>query len=98
MTDNVGFIIAYCGCLYSDGVCIFVRAWVHKKFRGKGLQRKMIKARLKAAIGFRCYTAITYTTHDNVHSANNLFKMGFNMYNPEYAYVGRGMLYFRKAL
>lgn len=92
--DN-GFIVAYCGCLYSQGICIFVRAWVHKRYRGKGLQRKMIKARLKAA-KTQCKTAITYTMPNNIHSINNLFKSGFTVYNPEYAYAGREMLYFKR--
>ena len=87
-------IIAYCGCCYSLGVCIFVRAWVQKSWRGRGLQMKLIKARLKAAKGFK---VITYTTVDNIPSANNLIKCGFTLYTPEYQYAGPNMLYFRKA-
>jgi len=92
-----GKIIAYCGSLYSEGVCIFVRAWVSLKYRNKGLQSKMIKTRLKAAKQF-CYVAITYTTHTNVHSANNLFKNGFKMYIPQQQYSGKEMIYFKTDL
>lgn len=91
-----GNIIAYCGSLYSQGVCIFVRAWVARNHRGKGLQRKMIKTRLKAAKG--CYRAITYVYYDNANSINNLIKEGFLTYNPEYQYAGSGFIYWGKDL
>jgi GNAT superfamily N-acetyltransferase len=91
-----GKIVAYCGCLYSERVCIFVRAWVYQDYRGNGLQSKMIRARLKAAAG--CKMAITYTTSDNVHSANNLIRNKFLLYDPIYAYAGRDKLYFRTIL
>lgn len=89
-------IVGYCGCAFSEGVCIFVRAWVHKDYRGNGLQKKMIKLRLKSA--YDCNIAITYTTMDNYPSANNLISQGFKLYCPEYAYAGREMLYFQKEL
>jgi len=89
-------IIGYCGCGFLEGVCIFVRAWVHKDYRGQGLQKKMIKLRIKSA--YDCYIAITYTTTDNYPSANSLISQGFKLYSPEYAYAGRDMLYFQKEL
>lgn len=95
--EDCGKIIAYCGCIYSEGVCIFNRAWVHRNYRGNGIQRKMIKARLKAAKEY-CHVAITYTTFDNIHSANNLIKNKFTLYNPSFAYVGRDKLYFKRDL
>lgn len=91
-------IVAYCGCLYSpDNICIFVRAWVHRDYRGKGMQKRMIRARLKAA-RVSCTYAITYTTYDNVPSANNLIKCKFFLYEPQYAYAGRDKLYFKRML
>lgn len=92
-----GRIVAYCGCLYSEGVCIFVRAWVHKSYRGHGLHRKMIEARLRSAKE-SCRVAITYTTTDNYPSANNLIKHGFRLYGPAFAYAGKDVLYFKKTL
>ena len=87
-------IIAYCGCLYSEGVCIFNRAWVYKKYRGKGLQRRMITTRLNAARK-SCYVAVTYTLRNNLVSANNLIKRKFLLYEPHYKYVGDDVLYFK---
>lgn len=92
-----GEIVAYCGCVYSDGICIFNRAWVHPNCRGNGMQRKMIKVRIKAAKE-QCHTVITYTLINNHHSSNNLIKCGFMLYNPEYAYSGKGNLYWIKYL
>jgi len=89
-----GKIIAYCGCLYSERVCIFNRAWVYKKYRGQGLQRRMITTRLNAARK-KCYVAITYTLANNLISANNLIKRKFLLYEPHYKYVGDGVLYFK---
>ena len=89
-------IVAYCGCAFVEGLCIFVRAWVRKEYRGHGLQKKMIKLRIKAA--YDCHIAITYTTIDNYPSANSLISQGFKLYSPEYAYAGREMLYFQKDL
>jgi len=89
-------IIAYCGCLFRENICIFVRAWVQKDYRGQKLHRKMIKLRLKSA--YDCRIAVTYTTFDNYASANNLISEGFKLFCPEYAYAGRQMLYFQKNL
>lgn len=92
-----GEIVAYCGSIYSKGICIFNRAWVKKSHRGQGIQRRMIKTRLKAASTF-CHIAITYTTLDNFPSANNLIDCGFKLYLPEYSYGGSDKLYFQKLL
>ena len=92
-----GEIVAYCGSIYSKGICIFNRAWVKKTHRGQGIQRRMIKTRLKAASTF-CHIAITYTTLDNFPSANNLINCGFRLYLPEYSYGGSDKLYYQKLL
>lgn len=89
-------IVAYCGNIYSDGVCIFIRAWVHKDYRRNGIHRKMILTRLRAARK-SCRVAITYTTIDNHPSANNLIRAGFLLYSPQARYAG-DQLYFIKKL
>ena len=87
-------IIAYCGSAYSEGICIFIRAWVQKKHRGKGLQKKMIDLRLKAAKG--CKAVITYTIPTNYPSANSLISKGFKLYEPSYKWAGKDVLYWRR--
>ena len=92
-----GKIIAYCGSIYSERICLFNRAWVHKDYRGKGLQKRMIKARVKEAKK-QCGICVTYTTKNNFASANNLIRAGFTLFCPQYLYAGEEMLYFRKQL
>lgn len=89
-------IIAYCGSAYSMGICLFIRAWVHKDYRGNGIQKRMIKQRIKAAKN--CKVIVTYTVPDNYASANSLISTGFRLFDPAYAYAGRGQMYFRKVL
>jgi len=98
MLNTSGRIIAYCSCSYSDGVCIFTRAWVHKPYRGKGFQKRMIDCRIRAAKKQGCITVITYTLHNNSYSANNLLDKGFRLYEPQYAYAGRDVIYFQKVI
>ncbi len=94
--DNKGRVGAYCGSIYTEGICIFIRAWVRKSHRGKGIQKKLISIRMKAAKNKGCYIAITYTTKDNYPSVNNLIGKGFKFYFPEYPYGGKEMLYWSK--
>lgn len=95
--NDANKIIAYCGSIYTEGICIYIRAWVRKDNRGKGLQKKLINIRYKAALK-RSRTVITYTTKDNYPSANNLISQGFKLYFPEYAYGGKEMLYWIKQI
>lgn len=95
-TDKKNNIIAYCGSIYAEDICIFNRAWVKRRYRGKGLHRKMINIRLNAAKK-RSKIAITYTIYQNYASANNLIKAGFQLYGPQYEYGGK-VMYFRKDL
>lgn len=96
--DERGKIAAYCGSIYSEGICILIRAWVKKQYRGKGLQKKLIKTRIKSAINNGCHIVITYTTKDNYPSSNNLISQGFKLYLPEYIYGGGEMLYWSKQI
>ena len=91
-------VIAYCGVTYlqNEDAVFFTRAWVHKTYRGRGIQKRMIRLRLKAAIGFE--KAVTYTTNTNVASANSLIKLGFKLYLPMYYYAGSDKIYFYKEL
>lgn len=95
--NDIGNIIAYCGSIYTEGICIYIRAWVRKDHRGKGLQKKLINIRYKAALK-HSRTVITYTTSDNYPSANNLISQGFKLYFPEYTYGGSEMLYWIKQI
>jgi len=87
-------IISYCGCLYKDRICVFVRAWVARSHRNKGIHKKLIRVRMISAQNKKCKSIVTYTVRNNYASANNLIKAGFLLHNPMYAYAGSDVMYF----
>lgn len=94
-------LVAFCGLRElssSPGVWFLCRAGVLEAYRGKGLQKRMIRLRLRYAKAHRGKLAITYTTKENFASANSLISCGFRLYDPEWAWAGREMLYWQKDL
>ncbi len=84
--------VAYGGVkvVYGDLTTAFLsRAGVLPEARGQGLQRKLLKLRIRWARAQGCKQIITYTHKDNTVSANNLIKSGFLLYTPDWAWVGR---------
>ena len=73
------------------------RAGTLEAFRGRGLQKKLIRERLKFAKDLGLTQAITDTT-DNVASANALIATGFRMYEPDDPWGLPNTLYWRKTL
>ena len=51
-----GEIVAYCGSIYSKGICIFNRAWVKKEYRGQGIQEANDKNQVKSCFYFLSYS------------------------------------------
>jgi GNAT superfamily N-acetyltransferase len=74
------------------------RAGVLPDARGRGTQRKLIRARLREARARGCSVAITYVAADNLASMNNLVSEGFRFYDPEYAWAGSEFLYLARKL
>jgi GNAT superfamily N-acetyltransferase len=70
------------------------RVGVLKGYRGQGLQKRLIRVRIAAArrMGFRYI--VTYTSPDNMASANSLIATGFRLYNPANPYGMAGAFYF----
>jgi len=73
------------------------RAGTLEAFRGRGLQKKLIRERLKFAKDLGLTQAITDTT-DNVASANALIATGFRMFEPDDPWGLPDTLYWRKTL
>ena len=73
------------------------RAGTLEAFRGRGLQKKLIRERLKFAKDLGMTQAITDTT-DNVASANALIATGFRMFEPDDPWGLSNTLYWRKSL
>lgn len=93
--DIVGFAIA---TELEHGIIFLSRAGVVRRARGKGLQRRLIKARVNYAKRKGFKVVITYTTVQNIKSFVNLIKCKFTPYLPEYAYAGKYVNYLRRDL
>lgn len=78
----------------SRGELFLSRAAIATQYRGLGLHRRMIKARIKWAKenGFR--HIVTYTSLENPRSSNNLVRCGFSLFHPADYWAGKEMLYF----
>lgn len=72
-----------------------IRSGVSKYFRGLGLQKRLIRTRIKKCKNLGIRKIITYTSYENIISANNLIKCGFKLYSPEKKYGLKNSLYFK---
>lgn len=88
--DETGKAVGFCSVVYwAARACAFLsRAAVVKEASGQGLQRRMIRARLRWAKAQGIKRAITYTELRNSKSLVNLLRCGFRFYTPQLAYVG----------
>lgn len=91
--EPVAFAGAYT-LMHERNIVMLSRCGVLPSHRGRGLQIRLIRARLRWARG--CTTVITYTDPTNVVSSNNLIRSGFLLYQPQWAYVGQEFLYWRR--
>ena len=71
--------------LNSAGVC--------EKYRGLGLQRRLIRVRLAWARRNKKHFAVTDTVPENAPSSRNLVRCGFLPYTPEVPWKGPGARY-----
>lgn len=92
----VGFACAAPSKRWSDTIYL-ARAGITRQYRGKGLQKRLIKLRCTWAKRHGYTWAISDTT-DNIPSANNLIACGFKMYNPTWPYGVKETLYWKYAL
>ena len=91
-----GFAGLVCSSRWLD--CGYLcRSGVIRTFRGRGLQKRLIRAREKMArrVGFNWL--ITDTT-DNPPSSNSLIALQYRLFNPSSPWAGRHSLYWRKKL
>jgi len=70
------------------------RCGVLKSHRGMGLQRKLIKKREELSIKEGYKRIITYTSYDNISSANNLISCGYRLYTPKWVWGFKDSYYF----
>jgi len=82
----------------NEGLAYLSFCNVLPEYRGLGLQRRHLIARLRYAKKLGCTEVITYTKAWNIYSNNNLILLGFTMYKPICKYAGANMLYWRKEI
>ena len=101
--DQFGRPIAFAGlrpCRHKSnfGLAYMTRCGVRLKHRGKGLQKKLIRARVLLARRNGFKEIVTYVLNWNLASANSLIACGFRLYTPASLWAGSKALYFRKVL
>jgi GNAT superfamily N-acetyltransferase len=94
--DETGTAVGFCiAKRLASERCVFLeRAGVLPIANGRGLQRRMIRARLRWARSEGFTAVITYTTYHNWQSIVNLLREGFRFYSPEDPWVGTNVHYF----
>jgi GNAT superfamily N-acetyltransferase len=82
---------------YSCGVGYLVRCGILPSARGNGLQRRLIRARVRFAksAGFKRLVSDTCGVPE---SSNNLYRAGFTMFTPERAWALPASVYWEKYL
>ena len=92
--DDNGKAIAFAGgYVYGPDACYYlVRAGVAEAARGRGLQKRLIRVRLRRAAQLGCKGAYTYTVLSNHASSNSLIRCGFKLFRPSRRWGGRSRL------
>lgn len=80
------------------GVWYLARAGVLPAYQGRGLQKQLIAARVRAVRRAGGSTILTDCTTVNYASANSLIAQGFRMFKPGHAWALPNSLYWRLRL
>jgi len=99
MYDRDKMPVGFCSCYEipgEPGVAFLSRSGLLACARGRALQQKMIKVRLRWAKQNGISIVVTYTSTDNAPSFYNLQACGFRLYMPASLWAGKNMLYWEK--
>jgi len=80
------------------GLGFLSRVGVLRDWRGQGRQKRLIRRRVDHARRLGLRELMTYTTAENLASANSLISCGFRLYSPHHRWGGKESLYFRRVL
>jgi RimJ/RimL family protein N-acetyltransferase len=80
------------------GLAFLNRAGVVPGHRGRGLQKRLIRARVAAARGLAVNELVSYCMNYNVASINSLVNCGFRFYLPATKWGGTAAVYLCKPL
>lgn len=100
--DPKGEAIAFAGMReckleVNKGIALLTRAGVLEKYRGKGLHKTLIRARVNFAKKRGINMVIAYVKGRNNRSANALMSCGMRLFTPEEFFAGESTLYFKKS-
>ncbi len=76
---------------------IFSRVGVLKKHHGNGLQLRLMRA-LELRARHNGWSCVVSDTTDNLASANNFIRAGYQLYQPQYPWAWPNTLYWRKSI
>ena len=98
LTYDGEYPVAFAGCspFFAQKSMFLARVGVLKDYHGQGLQKKLIKVRERIAKKLGMERIITYTSYDNIPSANNLIDCGYKLYIPKWEWGVKHAYYFRK--
>jgi RimJ/RimL family protein N-acetyltransferase len=85
-----------CQIASNEGLASFTRCGVIKEYRGRGIQKLLIKARVRKAKRLGLKQVVTYVKKWNLASANSLIGCGFKLYGGTWG--GKGSLHFFRDL
>lgn len=87
-----------CQSEQNKGVGFLCRVGVVPRHRGRGLQKRLIRAREDAARNLGLRELVTYCVPWNCASINSLVACGYRFYRPSTRWGGAGAVYLRKRL
>jgi len=98
--DKAGAVAGFAGMVPSarwGDTVYFCRAGVLETHRGKGLQKRLIRARVNHArkLGYKWVITNTY---ENPASANSLISCGFRVFTPSKPWAAEGTTYWKLQL
>jgi RimJ/RimL family protein N-acetyltransferase len=91
--------VGFCQATAWSGKVLFLsRSGILPEHRGKNLQIRLIRARVRYAKSNGFKKVVTYADANNPASANNLAKAGFLIYRPQASFGTASSIYFLKEL
>jgi RimJ/RimL family protein N-acetyltransferase len=97
--EPVGYAgLRVCENTQNKGLGFLSRAGVVAKHRGKGLQKRLVRAREAEARALGLTDLVTYVAHWNSASINSLIACGYKFYRPADRWAGSSSVYLRKRL
>lgn len=97
--EPVGYAgLRVCENAQNKGLGFLSRAGVLREHRGRGLQRRLIRAREMEARALGLTDLVTYVALWNCPSLNSLVACGYRFYRPADKWGGKEAVYLRKRL